>query len=291
MLSVTVRHKAGDDLRTLRQGVSKAWRAVQQSRPWRELREECGVEHLIRCHDITWGANGWHPHIHVLMLCTRPGPAESWRADMTALWRYEVTRALGAEHLPTVRRALTIDVCHDASYVARLGLELASPAAKHAREGHLAPMQLAALLANAIGEERDRLSHAWRTYADGMKGCHQLQWSQGLRAALGEHPSDDQIVVSEHEVPSRPVVAEIPQETWRAMSLRWGVHALDDLATECHGATQDVARDAILHFFESLEGCQCVWDIHQKTVTVQTQRGEVSGTIERHRLRWLHDTG
>jgi hypothetical protein len=287
MLSITVRHHAGDDLKALRQGVSKAWRKLQQTRDWRDMRDECGIEHFIRGHDITWGENGWHPHIHVLMFCTRPALAKTWRERMTALWRAQVVRSLGASHLPTKRRALSIDVCHDASYIARLGLEIASPAAKHARDGHLAPMQLAELLANATGPKRERLAQAWRTYADGMKGCHQLQWSTGLRAVVGEHPSDEQIVVSEHDAPPRLVVGEIPQETWREMALRWGVHALDDLASECQGATLDVARASLLHYFEVLEDATCVWDVHRETVTVQAKRGEVSGTIETHRLRWL----
>jgi hypothetical protein len=271
MLSLTVRHRAGDDLRTLRKGVSEAWRRVQMSRVWQNTREECGIMHLIRCHDVTWGENGWHPHLHLLLFCTRPELIEFSEQDLLQLWRSKVVEVLGAKHLPSKRRALKLDVCHDASYVARLGLETSSPAAKHAREGHDAPMELAARLAYSTGEERDKLAKAWRAYAEGMQGCHQLQWSRGLRAALGEVPSDDQIVGNDTDNASKPVIAQIPQETWRSMATKRGVSALDALARQYHDAPIGVARSALREWFEALEGTDARWQ-------------DIDGTV---RLRWL----
>lgn len=270
MLSLTVRHTSGDDLKALRRGVSEAWRRVQQSRPWRLMRDSIGISHLIRCHDMTWGENGWHPHLHVLLFCGVPSLAQDYEHDLTALWRAQVVAVLGAKHLPSKRRALKLDVCHDASYVGRLGLEVSSPAAKHARDGHMAPMQVAAELAAATGPHRERLAGAWRIYALAMHGCHQLQWSRGLRLALGEVPSDSQIVGNDVGIP-RPIIAEIPQETWRAMALKRGVTALDELGRQCARRKVEESRAALLAWFGEMEEVACTWE---------PQRGTV-------RLRWL----
>jgi hypothetical protein len=268
MMSLTVRHTAGDDLKALRQGVSEAWRRVQQSRAWRQMREECCVRHLIRGHDITWGDNGWHPHIHVMMLAQRPDEAALWQDALSVLWRHAVEQVMGAKHLPTKRRACVVEACHDASYVGRLGLEVSSPSAKQARQGHMAPMQVAYALAHAVGEERDRLASAWRAYAIGMQGCHQLQWSRGLREALGEPPSDQQIVANDVDAVNDVVIAEIPQETWRSMALLRSVSKLDALGRATAGQPVDARRDALLDFFEGLErhAAECEWVPRRGTV-------------------------
>ncbi len=139
-------------------------------------------------------------------------------------------------------------------------------------------MQLAARLATARGEEQERLSAAWKAYAIGMAGCHQLQWSQGLKRKLGLGPTDAQIVfgiedddTSSDDIAAREVVAEIPRETWRAMAVGCGVADLDALGRDVHGETIDRARDALLEWFQALEGVPCVWDAKHGTV----------------RLRWL----
>lgn len=266
MLSLTVRHKAGDDVRELRRGVSAAWRALQQSRTWQELREACGVKHLIRCHDATWGeASGWHPHIHVLMLCERPEAVAAWQEELCACWRIRVASSLGAEHLPNVSHALDISPCHDAGYVARLGIEVGAPAAKTARGGHYSPMQLAATLASMPeGVERDRFARAWRDYAEGMSGCHQLQWSRGLRDAMGATKSDAQIVVDDvnDDVTSRPIIGRVPRETWRQLTLVAGALGdLDDLGKQLtdEKAQLPQCRAAVLEWFEELEGVSAHW--------------------------------
>jgi len=258
LLSLTLRHKSGDDLRELRRGLSRAWRSVEQSRHWRAMRAACGLQHHIRCQEVTHGDNGWHPHLHILIFCTRPQVAWVWRKALLKCWRHQVLRTLGEKCLPSKRRALDIRACDDETYITRMGLEVGSPAQKHAKDGHLTAMQLAHELANASGPQRDRLAALWREYATAMHGAHQLQWSQGLREALGVAKSDGEIV-SAPEHPERPVLAEIPAETWRDMAKAKGIAPIAAVGCSVHGLPEATQLDALLRFFERLEGCHCRW--------------------------------
>lgn len=281
MLTLTVRHHAGESLKALRQAVSHAWRTFQQGRLWQEVREACGAVHFVRCHDVTWGENGWHPHLHVMLLCDTPDAAEGYQDAITAAWRKTVVRLMGKWHLPSVSKAVKFAACHDASYVARLGLETASPASKTAREGHLAPMQMVDELIIAKGAEQERLGAAWREYSLGMSGCHQLQWSRGLRAAFGCTLPDVMLVGVEVEcepdsgAEPKAVLASIPRETWREMALKYGLTELDRLGRMMVGQSDETCRDALLSYFSSMEGTACMWHWRADTPRLRWVTNEV----------------
>lgn len=259
LVTLTLRHKAGDDLRTLRRGLSEAWRAVEMSRQWRDLRKDVGLSHVIRCQEVTWGDNGWHPHLHLLVFCTHPGNLPEWQQQATQLWRHHVRRILGDACLPNKRRALDIAPCEDRTYLTRMGLEVGSPAAKHARDGHLSAMQLAREIAMG-GPDRERYGALWREYTLAMHGAHQLHWSHGLREALGEPVSDFEVVKREEF--AKPVIAEIPAETWRDMARKRGLGPLDVMGKRLHGRPIQEVWGELLNFFRTLEWQSCRFDVH-----------------------------
>lgn len=62
----TLRHRRGQSLETLWDGLSTGWRTVRQSRRVRRLRKEYGCIGVIKAGEITYGAHGWHPHLHTI---------------------------------------------------------------------------------------------------------------------------------------------------------------------------------------------------------------------------------
>lgn len=72
LLSATFRHEFGDDLRTARQGVAAAWTKLKGGRAWEWFKLDTAFVGDIRGLEPTHGANGWHPHIHDVMLFERP---------------------------------------------------------------------------------------------------------------------------------------------------------------------------------------------------------------------------
>lgn len=72
MLTVTVRHGLGDDLRMLRRRLADAWRGMTRGAAWARCVAELGIVGSIRALEVTHGANGWHPHLHVVLLLRNP---------------------------------------------------------------------------------------------------------------------------------------------------------------------------------------------------------------------------
>ena len=74
MLTVTLRHDGSESLLSLRKGVMRAWRRCRQSgtvqRLWK--RHVCAS---VRSIEVTYGENGWHPHLHLVILTTEWTPA------------------------------------------------------------------------------------------------------------------------------------------------------------------------------------------------------------------------
>jgi hypothetical protein len=225
LLTLTVRHRYGDELGALREGVANAYRRFTRGEPWKRFRERVGFVGSVRALEVTHGGNGWHPHLHVALL-VRDGAALA--AELPWLrerWRACVVRELGPEAEPDAEHGVDLRPCHRADYLAKLGLEVTGPGAKGARGENRTPWQIAADLcampdpddvrsADRIAEDRAKDAHLWTTWSEAMRGARMLTWSQGLReaAGLGEEKTDEEIV--EGEGPNDRTVAVVPSEVW-----------------------------------------------------------------------------
>jgi hypothetical protein len=68
MMTLTIRHGAGDDLKTMRQRIADAYRATCRGAPWERFKARAGIVGSIRALEVTHGRNGWHPHLHIVWL-------------------------------------------------------------------------------------------------------------------------------------------------------------------------------------------------------------------------------
>ena len=75
MLTVTVRHDAGLPLRALRKLVLGSWRRTRQRGTIQRI-FKAKVAGSIRAIEVTRGANGWHPHLHILVLTSEWSESE-----------------------------------------------------------------------------------------------------------------------------------------------------------------------------------------------------------------------
>ena len=136
---------------------------------------------FVRAVDITHGANGWHPHYHVVVFT-------SATADEAAVRRHVVDRWMTAVRKHTGREAALwsqdcVEVGAGASgdtavafYAVKAGVELFRSDRKVGLSGSISPWQAA--LAAADGD-RFCLS-LWREYERTMHGRHASQWSRAL---------------------------------------------------------------------------------------------------------------
>jgi len=142
MLSLTVRHGLGDDLRDVRQGVANSFRRLINGKPWKSFCRKYGLQHHVRSIEVTHGAHGWHPHLHVLFFLEakltddEQAGASAW---LQHRWATCVRRALGADFVPNEHGA-DLRESKRADYLAKFSLELTDPGTKRARGKNRTPL-------------------------------------------------------------------------------------------------------------------------------------------------------
>ncbi len=210
MATFTVRHHRGMPLRAMRRGVANAFRRMLSHRDWR-TRDALVHVQVVRALEVTDGASGWHPHLHVLLLLEAALSDEAkatLEALLSRLWQGCVVREMGAVHRPTLAHGVDLSRCNRADYLAKLGLELADAGqAKRAR--------------NVKGRTYWQLSREWiargkhcddaqagriREYIDGMHGAKVVTWGPGLKERA-------EALVPEPENPIREA-ATITRDEW-----------------------------------------------------------------------------
>jgi hypothetical protein len=182
MLTVTLRHDGSESLLSLRKGVMQAWRRMRQSgtiqRIWKKR-----VFASVRAIEVTHGENGWHPHLHIVVLTT------DWTADELATleraWCDAVLDELGeqAEPEPAIGLRWTAERANTAYYLSKLGLEMTHIAAKRAR-GIMSRNQWDIARDAVNGDERSIA--LWREYELAMKGVRAIEMDDRA-AAMAKH--------------------------------------------------------------------------------------------------------
>lgn len=215
LVTLTLPHDTGDNLKPMRQNVARAWRDVISGAPWLRWKERIGLVGQVRALECTHGPNGWHPHLHVVFLTGR------WLEDLelAALQDY-LARRWGDRMVKTGYRrpapeyGVTIQRGQHAGwYVAKLGLarELAGGAVKVGRAGHRSPLEILRDL-GSYRLEADRL--LWIEWQVGMYGARQLTWSKGLKE-LYQVPEKTDAELGEEEQDPEPIeVLELAADDW-----------------------------------------------------------------------------
>ena len=221
-LTLTLRHKSADDLSiTLNQSL-KAWQRAQSRRDFARLKDHLGILGSIRATEITYGANGWHPHHHVLLFTSAPANQEiAQYAEETiyGIW-IRVLKALQAR-TPTRERGCVVKPVQEdgrvlAHYVSKLqehdrqrktpvAIEVARADWKSGRGASIVPFELL----DGASEDHERL---WHEYYEATYGRRAFSWSKGLRnlvlpVDLAEEPSDQQVINSKAEPHIRLVLS------------------------------------------------------------------------------------
>jgi hypothetical protein len=216
LLTLTAAHEAGDDFAPLRKGVSNAYRAMWRGEPAKRLKAELRLDGSIRALEVTHGRNGWHPHLHVLLLLDEPLTlSELARLEykLSKRWGEMVARHVGDKFRPSQKRGADLRPAYRADYISKLGLEMSDPGNKTGRrKGHRSPMQILSDLCDFWTEADARI---WREYVAGIKGAQQLTWTRGLKA---KHRITDRTdaELTEDEVANegKRLVGTVPPELW-----------------------------------------------------------------------------
>ena len=188
-VTATGPHRMGDPLGPLFDLACRFGELTMRGAKAKGLRQSLGLVGTIRAVQITYGANGWHPHVHSLFLFDSqltPTQVADFRTFLFDRWERALARkgfaALHPVHGLDVRPVF--DSAGLSEYVTKVeggwgvGLELARSDLK---DRSVAPMEL--LSRWALGgdlEARD----LWQEYEAVTFGRRCIQWSPGLRSRL-----------------------------------------------------------------------------------------------------------
>ena len=195
-ITLTLRHVRSQALVFLLAALGAAWTSVRASRSTRPLWSEM-TDGFIRKLEVTFGLNGWHPHLHLLVFL-RPGvtAADARRLADAIFDPWSTVLVSKGLTAPDRRRAVDVEVLdlesaqeRVAAYVAKdAARELASAGGKRGRRG--GSRTTYELLADAAkGDGHSMVRYA--EFEDAMRGRNRIQWSKGLRDELLGDLADD----------------------------------------------------------------------------------------------------
>lgn len=201
MQTRTVRHHKHNALRSLLDSFSAAGRSLTDGRKGTAyLRQAFGFVGKISSLEVTYGENGWHPHVHELVFLPAEVDARAYEDYMRSRW-LEVARR---HKLDMNARGYRLDETYGAveDYVAKYGH--ASSGTPWGVEAEMTKSHLKRSLSargetpfSLLGKSEDipEAAALFREYARHFKGKRQLVWTPGLRELLGiEDLSDEQII-------------------------------------------------------------------------------------------------
>ena len=219
-VTATLPHEHGDALAASLGVLTKTWRHLTNGKRYQSEKERFGILGTIKAIEVTHGRNGWHPHIHAVILTSRileiPELGD-WYGRMDGRWALGLVRnGWNAGKQPYRFKLLPVDVSNGsnrlAAYVTKvqdsgLGNELARADMKSGRKSSRTPFEILADFGNdALADDLE----LWWEYEKATAGRSAIRWSKGLRALLlpdQDEQTDEEVAAEEHDGESIAVLA------------------------------------------------------------------------------------
>ncbi len=226
LLTFTMPHYRAQGLSENVKVLLGAYRALTGHGSYRELARIAGLAHSIRSLEVTWGRrNGFHPHLHVLGFFGSGYGAAGLPERLPLLWLAELQRHIditNTDHVLERGVCFQLGFSAGAEYLSKVGQawglaeEVSKANRKKGRGDHYSPLQL---LCHVRDGTLPEAAAVYREYAEASKGLHFLQWSRGMRAALGLAEEKSEEEKADGEDQHDAVLASLTPEEWRAVRL------------------------------------------------------------------------
>jgi hypothetical protein len=220
LVTFTLPHHRRQGLRVTLDALLGAWRRVLQSDVMRALRASGHLVGWVRSVEVTYGANGWHPHVHAVFLSDGLDLGPSLVA-VERLWADAIV-SLGLAR-PSAEHGVVWDEVEGTEAVGRyvakvqdpikVGQEVTRGDLKAGRARSVTPYDL--LRAVRDHGDADALD-LWHEYEAATKGRRCVTWSRGLRDLVGVRTDEE---IAEDEV-GGDLVGLVPADRFRSMTCR-----------------------------------------------------------------------
>lgn len=210
MVTLTFPHYKQNELDDLVKKQADALARFRRGAPWDRFKDRLGYAGLIRALELTYGANGWHPHTHELWFVGADSSVEQEKDFIVERWlkcciAAGLVEAGNASQIAAFKlHAVDIkDRCDASDYLAKndeashwgVDRELAKASSKAGKAAGLHPF---GLLAQA--RDGDKVAGAkFVEYAKVMRGKRQLLWSRGLKDLVGLDDLTDEELAAQQD--------------------------------------------------------------------------------------------
>ncbi|WNC17868.1 protein rep [Brevibacillus brevis] len=210
MLTLTFSHTMGDRLKETMAKFGAAVDRFRSGKRYNRIKKKMGLIGTVRSFEITYGNNGWHPHVHILMFYQNEIDMWEVEDELMDLWAL----ALSSTGLSANRKyGLTLQDAEKASdYVSKWGVEheMTKSHSKMGKKGGMTPFDF---LREFLVTGDTSMLDKFREYGEAVKGKRQLMWSRGLKEMfLLEDKTDEQIATE--KVEEADLLGMIPYEMW-----------------------------------------------------------------------------
>jgi hypothetical protein len=223
LITLTMRHHAGQKLSDCWAALSAAWHGVLSGKQWTQDQERGGMLGWVRVVEATHGRNGWHLHVHVLVCWQRSislGLAQEIGSRMWQRWTKVLERRgfTSWQHRGGVdARMASLQTDNLSRYFTKLAREVTSSHTKQSRGGR-SPF---GIVTDGLrtGDASDL--ELWQEWEQASFGRRQLTWSLGAHdlrklADLAEQSDDE---VAAEDLAGEDLLA-LPHPTWDVL-LTW----------------------------------------------------------------------
>jgi len=219
----TMRHHAGHRLALLWSTVAGAWTQMRSGGRSKVLEATYGVSGYVRALEVTHGQNGWHPHLHVLLLIDGDLPGYLFKMlqwELAEAWKNEVARHgwMNAVSDSALRIERVRDAGDVAGYVTKvdgtcIDQEMTRADLKTARRKGRTPWQIFRDFLD-YGDPADL--ELWREYEQASKGKNAVTFSRHLRERYAVQVRTD--VELAEEQTGHVSWASLDHQSWRLVA-------------------------------------------------------------------------
>lgn len=200
MLTLTFSHKKTDRLKDTIQNFGKATTKFMSGKAFNNIRLEMDLIGRIRVFEVTYGSNGFHPHLHIALFYNNQIDLQKIKQKMYALWEKACEKF---EIKTSFKHGMDLQGADEAeSYLSKHGnwsleQELSKSHIKKAKKDSMTPFDF---LRKYLETEDEKLLELFREYMECFKGKRQIQWSQGLKKMFVlEEKTDEELAKEKTE--------------------------------------------------------------------------------------------
>lgn len=214
MLTLTFSHKKKDRLKDTIKQFGQATTKFMTGRAFNDIRLQMDMIGRIRVYEVTYGKNGFHPHVHIALFYKNDIDLLKMRIKMYELWEKACLKfgiKTNYEHGLDLQGAEQAEAYLSKHGTWSLEQELSKSHIKKAKNDSMTPFDF---LRKYIESEDENLLKLFREYVECFKGKRQIQWSQGLKKqfVLVEKTDDE---LAKEKLEEADVLGMLEYQEWK----------------------------------------------------------------------------